>query len=76
MTLAIVNCSQVVTLAGPARPRVGAEMGQLGVVAPGALLINDGKIEKVATDGEVKKLIDAGCEVVDAGGRVVLPGFT
>jgi imidazolonepropionase len=50
-------------------------MGQLGVVAPGALLINDGKIEKVATDGEVKKLIDAGCEVVDAGGRVVLPGF-
>ena len=75
MTLAIVNCSQVVTLAGPARPRVGAEMGQLGVVAPGALLIKDGKIEKVATDGEVKKLIDAGCEVVDAGGRVVLPGF-
>jgi len=75
MTLAIVNCSQVVTLAGPARPRVGAEMGQLGVVAPGALLINDGKIEKVATDSEVKKLIDAGCEVVDAGGRVVLPGF-
>jgi imidazolonepropionase len=75
MTLAIVNCSQVVTLAGPARPRVGAEMGQLGVVAPGALLINDGKIERVATDSEVKKLIDAGCEVVDAGGRVVLPGF-
>ena len=75
MTLAIVNCSQVVTLAGPARPRVGAEMGQLGVVAPGALLINDGKIEKVATDGEVKKLIDASCEVIDAGGRVVLPGF-
>ncbi|HEY8412057.1 MAG TPA: imidazolonepropionase, partial [Pyrinomonadaceae bacterium] len=75
MTLAIVNCSQVVTLAGPARPRVGAEMGQLGLVAPGALLIKDGKIEKVATDGEVKKLLDADCEVVDAGGRVVLPGF-
>jgi imidazolonepropionase len=75
MTLAIVNCSQVVTLAGPARPRVGAEMSQLGIVAPGALFIRDGLIEQVSAPAHIDKLIDADCEVVDAGGRVVLPGF-
>jgi imidazolonepropionase len=75
MKLAIVNCAQVVTLAGPARPRVGAEMRELGIVAPGALLIRDSLIELVATSQEIEKLIDRDCEVVDAGGRIVLPGF-
>jgi imidazolonepropionase len=73
--LAIVNCSQAVTLAGSARPRVGPEMRELGIVAPGALLINGPRIERTGTDEEVERLIDADCEVVDAGGRVVLPGF-
>lgn len=73
--LAIVNCSQVVTLAGPARPRVGPEMRELGIVAPGALLINGPRIERVGTDDEIKRVIDSACEVVDAGDRVVLPGF-
>lgn len=75
MTLAIVNCSQVVTLAGPARPRAGSEMHELGIVTHGALLVNNGKVEKVGTNDDVQRLIDADCEVVDAGGRVVLPGF-
>lgn len=73
--LAIVNCSQVVTLAGPARPRVGPEMRELGIVAPGALLIDGPRIERVGKDEEIRGLIDGDCEVVDAGGRVVLPGF-
>ena len=75
MKLAVVNCSQVVTLAGPARPRVGAEMRDVGIVAPGALLVNGPRIERTGTTDEIKKLIDSDCEVVDAGGRVVLPGF-
>ncbi|HEY2963269.1 MAG TPA: imidazolonepropionase [Pyrinomonadaceae bacterium] len=75
MTLAIVNCSQVVTLAGPARPRVGSEMDQPGIVAPGALLVSGTRIERVGSAGEIEELIDSECEVVDAGGRVVLPGF-
>ena len=73
--LAVVNCSQVVTLAGPARPRVGAEMRELGIVAPGALLIRDGVIERVGGPREIDSLIDGETQVVDAGGRVVLPGF-
>lgn len=73
--LAVCNCSQVVTLAGPARPRVGPEMRELGIVAPGALLIDGPRIERIGTDEEIERLIDADTEVVDAGGRVVLPGF-
>ncbi len=81
MKLAVVNCSQVVTLAGPARPRVGAEMREVGLVAPGALLIEGTRIERTGTTDEILSLADADlksgrdCEVVDAGGRVVLPGF-
>src|SRR5215216_728934 len=71
-SLAVINCTQVVTLAGPARPRVGAELRELGIVANGGLLVRDGLIERV---GEVSSLIDAETTVVDAGGRVVLPGF-
>ena len=72
-SLAIVNCSQVVTLAGPARPRVGAELRELGIVAQGGLFVRDGLIERVGT--EIEALTDANTIVVDAGGRVVLPGF-
>ena len=72
-SLAIVNCSQVVTLAGPARPRVGAELRELGIVARGGLFVRDGLVERVGTG--IEELIDANTIVVDAGGRVVLPGF-
>ena len=54
MKLAIVNCAQVVTLAGPARPRVGPEMRQLGIVAPGAIFIRDGLIDRVDTSQEIE----------------------
>jgi imidazolonepropionase len=75
MTLAIVNCSQLVTLAGPARPRVGPEMRELGIVKSGAMLVRGTRIERIGTTDQIEDLIDRECEVVDAGGRVVLPGF-
>ena len=74
-TLAVINCSQVVTLAGPARPRVGHELRELAIVTDGALLAREQRIEKVGTREEVERLIDADCEVIDAGGRILLPGF-
>jgi imidazolonepropionase len=67
---AVVNCSQIVTLAGPARPRVGPEMRELGIVKGGTLLVRDGRIATVGCDVAID-----GAEVVDAGGRVLLPGF-
>jgi imidazolonepropionase len=74
-SLAVLNCAQVVTLAGPARPRIGAEMRELGIVGRGGLLIRDGLISHIGTTDQIETLIDADTTVVDAGGRVVLPGF-
>ena len=74
-TLAIVNCSQLVTLAGPQRPRTGPEMRELGIVANGALFIRHGLIESVGSSELIEARVDADTVVVDAGGRVVLPGF-
>lgn len=71
--LAVVNCGQLVTLRGPARPRVGAELRELGIIREGVLLVRDGRIEAVGSRAEVP--LSADCEVLDARGRVVLPGF-
>jgi imidazolonepropionase len=74
-TLAVVNCSQLVTLAGPARPRVGPELRELGIIANGGMFVRDGLIEGVGSRDKIETLIDSKTEVVDALGRVVLPGF-
>jgi len=74
-SLAVINCSQLVTLAGPARPRVGPEMRELAIIEQGAMLITGERIEHVGSLAEIDSLIGADCEVIDAGGRVVMPGF-
>src|SRR5262245_61005299 len=73
--LAIIGASQLVTLAGPSRPRVGAEMRELAIIDGGAALIRDGRVFRTGSQREIETLIDADCEVVDAGKRVVMPGF-
>lgn len=74
--LAVVNCSQLVTLRGAARPRVGAEMRELSIIEDGAMLVGkDGRIARVGARREVEPHLTAECEVIDAGRRVVMPGF-
>lgn len=73
--LLVCNCSQLVTLSGPRRPRVGAEMRELSIVEGGALLVRGGVIERAGTRAEVEPLAGADCEFFDAGGRVLTPGF-
>lgn len=73
--LAVVNIGQLVTLAGPARPRIGAEMRDLAIIPDGALLAVEGRIAVVGTRAEVEAQIPRGTDIVDAGGRIVLPGF-
>lgn len=75
MTTAILGCGQLVTLRGPARPRVGVEMKDLGIVSDGALFFRDGVIAAVGSTEEVTPLIGQDTEVVEAKGRVVTPGF-
>lgn len=74
-SLAVTNCSQLITLAGPRRPRVGGELRDLAVIPDGAFLARDGVIERSGTRKEIEKAIEPDCEVVDAGGRLVTPGF-
>jgi imidazolonepropionase len=75
MTVCIVNIGQLVTLAGPNRPRVGAELRGLGIISDAAMLIEDDRIAAVGTHAEMRPRIDAGVRVIDAGGRCVTPGF-
>ncbi|HKS27569.1 MAG TPA: imidazolonepropionase [Pyrinomonadaceae bacterium] len=73
--LAVINCSQVVTLGGARRPRTGPEMSEISIIPDGALTVRDGRFEKVGARLEIEPLIGPDCEVLDAGGRVLLPGF-
>lgn len=74
-TLAVVNCSQLVTLGGAHRPRTGGDLRQLAIIEDGALLVRGELIEAVGRRREIESLISGDCEVVDARRRVVMPGF-
>jgi imidazolonepropionase len=74
--LAIVNCSQLVTLASPMPgPRAGERMRDLSIIDDGAMLVRDGSIASVGKREDIEPLITSGCETVDAGKRLVMPGF-
>jgi imidazolonepropionase len=73
-SLAVLRASQLVTLTGPTRPRAGRELSELVIIPDGGMLIRNGRIDVVAPSNEIeKKAGDA--EVIDARGKIVLPGF-
>ena len=73
-SLAVLHASQLVTVAGPKRPRTGRELSELAIIPDGGMLIRNGRIELVGPSAEIEnKSGDA--EVIDASGKVVLPGF-
>ena len=72
----IRGARQLLTLHGPAVPRRGSALGELGIIADGAVLIRDGLIQDVGPSRRVEALIEArDAEEISAIGRVVLPGF-
>jgi len=73
-SLAVLHASQLVTLTGAKRARIGTELSELGIIRDGGMLIRDGKLERVGLSDEIEKNI-GDAEVVDAGGRAVMPGF-
>jgi imidazolonepropionase len=75
MPVAVLHAAQLVTLAGPKRPRVRTELQELSVVPDGGMLVRDGRIEQVGPSSEIEKALPANAEVIDATGKVVLPGF-
>jgi imidazolonepropionase len=64
-----------VTLAGPAAPRTGDEMRDLGIIPDGAMIVEDRRIVLTGMRREIEMRISAQDSVVDAGRGVVLPGF-
>ncbi len=73
--LAVVRCRQLVTLAGGPVPRTGPAMRELGIIQDGALHVRDGLIAATGTRAEIERALPPHTEIVDAGGRIVLPGF-
>jgi imidazolonepropionase len=66
-----IRNARILTLVGETRPRRGAALRELGVIDHGDVLVSEGTIAAVAPKLEVP----AGTEVVEANGRVLLPGF-
>ena len=75
MTLAIVNIGQLVTLSGPARARVGAELRALSVISDAAMLIEGDRITATGTHADLRPRIPRDATVIDAEHRCVTPGF-
>lgn len=66
------SASQLLTIAGA--PQRGRELGRLGIIPDGALLIREAKIAAVGTTVELLQDYP-GEETLDARGHVVMPGF-
>ena len=70
--LLVHSAGQLLTLAGG--PQRGRELGRLGLIEDGAVAVADGRILAVGTSADLRRTYQATREI-DAGGRVVLPGF-
>ena len=66
------SASQLLTIAGA--PQRGRELGRLGIVPDGAVLIRDGKITAVGLTSEMLQA-NPHEETLDARGHVIMPGF-
>lgn len=73
--LLIEHASQLVSLAGPARPRLRDEMRELAIIDDGALLSRDGAIVAVGATSVVAPQASAGAVRISARDLVVMPGF-
>jgi len=72
----IRGARQLLTLRGPDGPRRGTDLGNLGIIQDGAVLIADGTIIQVGPTRRLENLaIARDAEEMDASGCVVLPGF-
>ncbi len=71
----VVNCGQLLTLAGPARPRSGAELTELGLLRDAAMYVENGRVSAIGSYRELSPHLPRDVEAIDAGGRAVLPGF-
>ena len=72
--LLLVGARQVVTCAGPARARRGAELRDVGLRTGVAVLVRDGRVAAVDAERALR-LSAPDAAVVDCAGGVLTPGF-
>ncbi|MFC1466826.1 MAG: imidazolonepropionase [Candidatus Brachytrichaceae bacterium NZ_4S206] len=72
--LLIHSAAQLVTCASPGGPKRGPAMHDLGIIADGAIAIDDGVIVALGPSGELRATYDAR-RAIDAAGKIVCPGF-
>lgn len=76
MTTLVRGARQLLTLRGPAGPRRGADLRELGLVKNGSVLVEDGLVVAAGPSRTVDALPEARrAREVDARGGVVMPGF-
>jgi imidazolonepropionase len=68
----IHSASQLLTLAGG--PQRGADLGRLGIIEDGAVLMEGEQIAAVGTTAELRAAYPQ-APALDAGGKVLMPGF-
>lgn len=76
--LLVENIGQLVTLAGPNRPRRGSEMSDLALVTgDAALAVGEGRILATGTLDQVRATVEIGPDTtrLNAKGQAVIPGF-
>ena len=72
----IRGARQLLTLHGPAGPRRGTALHELGIIEDGAVLIRDGCVYAVGQGRRIENLAVAHDAVeIDATRQIVLPGF-
>jgi imidazolonepropionase len=74
-SVAVLHAAQLVTLAGPKRARVEGELSDLSIIENGGMLVRDGLITAIGGADEIARQLPSEVEVIEARGRVVLPGF-
>ncbi len=75
---ALIHVRQLLTMAGPARPRTGPELDNPEIIEDGAVLIRDGRIDAVGSTAEIlPRIAGDDTRILDLDGRnvVLLPGF-
>jgi imidazolonepropionase len=68
--LLITHAHELLTLAGPQRPRIREQMKNLGIMKDGSIAVRDGRIVDVGRHLRYKADTN-----IDASGKLVMPGF-
>jgi len=73
--LVVHSAPQLLSLASPEGPRRGPAMGELSLITDGAVGIQGDRIVLVGNNQEVIAAAGSGSTLIDASGKVVMPGF-